>query len=188
MCRLNVFDFDNTIYDGDSSIDFYIFCLKSNPLLIRYLPIQLYGMIMYKLKIKNKEYFKEKYFSFLKGVKDINGEITRFWKLSIKKIKYDMIKEKDRIVIISASPEFLIEPIKNEINAEKIIATIVDKKTGKFLSKNCYGEEKVERLKREYKSYKIAEFYSDSLSDKYLAEISIKAFLVKKSEVNEWNI
>ena len=54
MCRLNVFDFDNTIYDGDSSIDFYIFCLKSNPLLIRYLPIQLYGMIMYKLKIKNK--------------------------------------------------------------------------------------------------------------------------------------
>ena len=30
MCRLNVFDFDNTIYDGDSSIDFYIFCLKRN--------------------------------------------------------------------------------------------------------------------------------------------------------------
>lgn len=188
MCRLNVFDFDNTIYDGDSSIDFYIFCLKRNPLLIRYLPIQLYGMITYKLKIKNKEYFKEKYFSFLKGVKDINGEITRFWKLNINKIKYDMIKEKDRIVIISASPEFLLEPIKNNIHAEKIIATKVDKKSGKFLSKNCYGKEKVNRLDNEYKQYIIEEFYSDSKSDKFLADLAKSSFLVKKKDIIEWDI
>ncbi len=186
MCRLNVFDFDNTIYDGDSSIDFYIFCLKRNPLLIRYLPIQLCGMITYKLKIKNKEYFKEKYFSFLKGVRDINSEITRFWELNINKIKYDMIKEKDRIVIISASPEFLLEPIKNNIHAEKIIATKVDKKSGKFLSKNCYGKEKVNRLDDEYNKYTIEEFYSDSNSDKYLAEISKRSFLVKSNKIEKW--
>lgn len=41
MKELNVFDFDDTIYKGDSSIDFYLFCLKENVRLIRYLPIQI---------------------------------------------------------------------------------------------------------------------------------------------------
>lgn len=78
MQELYVFDFDDTIYDGDSSIDFYLFCLRKNILLIRYLPIQIYGMIMYKLKLKQKEYFKEKYFSFLKGIKNIDITVEMF--------------------------------------------------------------------------------------------------------------
>ena len=31
---MNIYDFDKTIYDGDSSIDFYKFCVKKNKLLI----------------------------------------------------------------------------------------------------------------------------------------------------------
>ena len=30
-----VFDFDKTIYNGDSSVDFYKFCLKKNKKLIK---------------------------------------------------------------------------------------------------------------------------------------------------------
>ena len=186
MDNLNVFDFDKTIYDGDSSIDIYIYLLKRNILLIRYLPIQLFGLIVYCLKIKPKEYFKQKYFSFLNGVKNIDVIIKDFWNENEKKINYNILEGKENIVVISASPEFLLEPICKNIGVKKLIATQVDKVTGKFLSKNCYGKEKVERLNNEYKDYVINEFYSDSTSDIYLAEISNKSFLVNKNELKEW--
>lgn len=63
---LNVYDFDKTIYDGDSSIDFYLFCLKRKKSIILLLPKQVFAMILYKLKIKDKEYFKSQFFSFVK--------------------------------------------------------------------------------------------------------------------------
>ena len=54
---INVYDFDKTIYDGDSTIDFYLYCLNRNKTLIFMLPTQLYGMLLYILKVKEKEYF-----------------------------------------------------------------------------------------------------------------------------------
>ena len=66
---INVYDFDKTIYQGDSTIDFYLFCLKKNISLLRYLPIQIYGFIIYIFGLREKEYFKEKFFCFLKGIK-----------------------------------------------------------------------------------------------------------------------
>ena len=188
MDKLTVFDFDKTIYDGDSSIDIYIYSLKKNIWLIRFLPLQLYGLIMYKLKLKSKEYFKEKYFSFLKGIKDIDIEIQKFWQYNEKKIKYNMLKDKFNIVVISASPEFMLAPICDKIGVEKLIASKVEPTTGKFFSKNCYGQQKVVRLNEEYKNYVISEFYSDSTSDRYLAEIAEKSYIVKKDKIYDWNI
>ena len=37
---MNVYDFDKTIYNGDSTLDFYIFSIKKNLLLLRYFPKQ----------------------------------------------------------------------------------------------------------------------------------------------------
>lgn len=44
---MNVYDFDNTIYDGDSSIDFYFFVLRKKPSIIFLLPKQLYYCLKY---------------------------------------------------------------------------------------------------------------------------------------------
>ena len=35
---MNVYDFDGTIYDGDSTLDFWYFCLKKHPQILLYLP------------------------------------------------------------------------------------------------------------------------------------------------------
>ena len=35
---MNVYDFDDTIYDGDSSIDFFKFFIKKDPSVITYAP------------------------------------------------------------------------------------------------------------------------------------------------------
>ena len=66
---MNVYDFDGTIYDGDSSIDFYLFCIKRKPsILFRSIIKQLSGAILYAIKRIPKEKKKKKYFSFLKYV------------------------------------------------------------------------------------------------------------------------
>ena len=158
---LNVYDFDKTIYDGDSSIDFYLFCLKRKKSIILLLPKQVFAMILYKLKIKDKEYFKSQFFSFVKKIDNIDKTVEVFWKQKIVKIKTWYKKQsKTSDVIISASPEFLLKPLEKKLKI-KVIASKVSKKTGTFLGKNCYGEEKVHRFNEEFNNKKITGFYSD---------------------------
>ena len=102
-----VYDFDNTVYDGDSSIDFFLFSLKNHKSLIRFFPLQSIGFILMKLKLINKEKGKSAFFSFVKGLKDVDREVLEFWKQSFSKIKPWYIDQKSNTdIIISASPDF----------------------------------------------------------------------------------
>ncbi|MDF2865562.1 MAG: polysaccharide biosynthesis protein GtrA [Clostridia bacterium] len=189
MEDLIVYDFDKTIYDGDSTLNFYFFCLLNNIFLVRYIPSQIIAFILYKLKIKNKLYFKQKFFGFLGGIKNIDKQVSDFWKLNEKKIKKWYInKGHENDVIISASPEFLLKYIFDKIEINKLIATDVDKKSGVFNSPNCYGEEKVNRMNKQFGKFKIKEFYSDSISDIHLAKLAEYSYLVKGNNINKWII
>lgn len=182
---INVYDFDGTIYEGDATIGFYLFSLKKDLKLIRFLPIQVYGFIAYMLGLKDKEYLKEHFFSFLKGIKEVDSYILEFWDKKQKNIKTWYLEQQEKTdIIISASPEFLLKPLEKDFKF-KVIASKVNKKTGKFESKNCYGEEKVNRFKQEIKNKKIKSFYSDSMSDKPMMDIAKKAFFVKKNTISE---
>lgn len=185
---MKIYDFDKTIYDGDSTIDFYFFVLKENKYLIRYLPLQLYGAIMYMLKLYSKEQFKEKFFSFLKGINEIDISIDEFWNKNIFKIKrWYLVNKQDTDIIISASPEFLLTNICKRLGGNQLIASNVCKYTGEFISLNCYGEEKVKRLQQEYQDIVIDEFFSDSLSDSPLAKKAKCSYIVKKNEIVDWS-
>ena len=66
-------------------------------------------------------------------------------------------------------------------------ATNVDLNTGKIIGENCYGEEKVKRFYQAgYNKDSIDEFYSDSLSDSPLADISKKAYIVIGEKLIPW--
>ena len=66
------------------------------------------------------------------------------------------------------------------------MASPVDPKTGKYLGENCHGEEKVRRFYAAFPNARPEEFYSDSLSDTPMADISERAFLVKKTTIIPW--
>ena len=185
--RVNVYDFDGTIYNGDRSVDIYFFLLKRYPKLIAYFPKQILGMVRYKLHLSSKEEMKEMYFSFLKGVQTDKTFVDDFWKQNQNKIKewYLNQKRKDD-VIISASPEFLLKPICGILGIDNLIATKVELSSGKFLSKNCQGVEKVVRFKELFSEAEIEAFYSDSKSDIYMAKLATKAFRVKKNSIMDW--
>lgn len=185
---INAYDFDETIYDGDSSVDFYLYCLKRKPSIIIMAPIQIYGALLYFLKIKNKDFMKERIFSFLKMIKNIDDYIEDFWIKHKKNIKEWYLKQKKKTdVIISASPEFLLKPLEKELGVERIIATKVNKYTGKFESRNCHDYQKIKRYEAEMRRKNdIKRFYSDSIkSDKAMFEYALEAYLVKKNKIEK---
>ena len=114
---MNVYDFDNTIYDGDSSINFYAFCLRRHPSLIERLPKQMIAALRYKTKKIDKVQFKEIYFSFLERLPDFQEEVEAFWNKEEKKIKkWYLVQQKESDIIISASPYYLLEEICKRLN------------------------------------------------------------------------
>ena len=85
--KLDVYDFDDTIYDGDSTANFYLYCLKNKPSLVRYLPIQIWYFIKYKLKLVSKENFKEKFYMFFNGINNIDEYIINEKEIDITEKK-----------------------------------------------------------------------------------------------------
>lgn len=184
---MNIYDFDNTIYDGDSTVDFYFFMLKKYPSVIFRFPVQFFGFIEYKFKKIDKTKFKEKFFCFLKCSKSIDDDVKLFWDKKESKIKkWYLSQQKDDDIIISASPKFLLKEICRRFNISHLIASEVDSNTGKFLSENCYGAEKVSRLKKYTANSEIDKFYSDSYSDDPLAKLAKESYLVKGNKLKKW--
>lgn len=183
---MNVYDFDGTIYSGDSTVDFFRYALRRAPSLLRYLPKQLWGFVLYGTKRIDKTEFKEYFFSFLPAINA--KELTEaFWDRNQHKIlDWYRRQQKEDDIVISASPDFLLRPICDKLGIHTLIASAVDPETGRFTGKNCRGPEKVRRLEAEYGITHIDCFYSDSLSDLPLAELADSAFLVQKGVITEW--
>jgi len=92
----------------------------------------------------------------------------------------------DKIVIISASIENWIKPWAEKTDVEIVFATKIetDKNgllTGRFLTKNCYGQEKVNRLLEMFPDRKDYKFiaYGDSRGDKELINFADEGFYNK---------
>ena len=189
--KLTLFDFDGTITTDDSLIKFIRFVVGDAK--------TLWGMILlspmlivYKLKLipnyKAKQYMLSYFF---KGMDEENfmqvaneyslkhiGTILR--PKAMEKIAWHK-EQGHKIVIISASIECWLKPWcdKNDLD---LIATKLEIQdgivTGKFLTKNCYGIEKVNRVNE---SYDLSEYdhiyaYGDSRGDRELLELADESF------------
>ena len=185
---MNVYDFDGTIYTGDSTADFYKHCLKKYPAILLSVPGMVLAFGLYLLNIYSKTKFKEKMYKFLKYVPDIDAEVEIFWDKHQSKIKaYYSDTHRDDDVVISASPEFLLEPICRRLKVGKLMASRVDRKTGKYEGLNCRDTEKVRRLYEWKSDAEIVDFYSDSLADTPLAELAEHSYIVKGDEIIPWS-
>ncbi|MDD5792598.1 MAG: HAD-IB family phosphatase [Erysipelotrichaceae bacterium] len=182
---MNVYDFDGTIFEGDSTVKFMCYLYKKR-LSLKYLfKSAAYGL-GYLLKIVNLEKMKEAFFSYWSEFDNIEELVEDYWDQNEKGIK-DFYKKqmKDDDLIISASPDLIIGPICKRLNVA-YMASPNDHKTGKFHGHNCVGEEKVRRFHEAYPDGIIEEFYSDSFNDTPLAKIAKKAYMVKGLKIEEW--
>ncbi|MBR2943673.1 MAG: HAD-IB family phosphatase [Clostridia bacterium] len=186
---MNVYDFDRTLFPGDSSMHFWAYCKKRYPLIWLHFPAGITKMALYKLGIFHWAQVMEKFFSFMKYLPDKEKIIEEFWDEKVTKIYpwyKDLHKEDD--IIISATPYFIINPIAKRLGIKHVIATDMDINTYKIKGLDCAGIEKVNRFREEYGDAKIDNFYSDSYSDMPLAEIADNAFMIDKhGEISNWD-
>lgn len=187
--KMNGYDFDYTIYAGDSTIDFYLSMVKKHPQLLRFFSEQIEGTWFYYNGRISKTEYKEAFFSFLQGISDVEEEVRAFWNSHEKKICTWYLRQKrSDDIILSASPEFLLREITNRLGVNVLIASQVDPVSGKFKSANCSGEEKAIRFQRVFLGRKLERFYSDSLSDLPMAKLAQQAYLVNKQRRQYWKI
>ena len=177
--RMNVYDFDNTIYRGDSSVDFFRHCAVKYPRTLLSAVGALPWMLAMVLGFAEKTRVKERFYRYLRHVPEVTEEVERFWLTHDKNLKswYFTQKRADDL-IISASPVFLLEPVMRRLELA-FLASRVNPQTGLYDGLNCHGEEKVRRMRELYPDAEIEQFYSDSLHDTPLARLAREAFLVK---------
>lgn len=184
---MNVYDFDKTIYSGDSTTDFFLFSLVRHPSIIFLLPSIVAGFVkFYVFKKGTKTRFKQRIMYFIKKT-NYQKDIENFWNKKRKKIKRYYIEQKQPTdIIISASPAFVIKPVCDELGIKNIICSPVDITTGEYTGENCHGKEKVRRFREIYGNAVIDNFYSDSYSDTPLAEIAKNAYMIKGNKITKW--
>ena len=182
--RVKVFDFDNTIYRGESSVDFSFYMIRHNKKILRYVPTILFSLAGYKLCLMKKEKLTSVINDFLEGVLDGKtfpaAYVKPFWETHERKLDGKMLQQiGSDDIIITASPVFLIAGIREKLNTEKIIGSEVDFEQKKVIWFN-FGDNKVKRFRELYGDRKIDVFYTDSDNDKDMMKISREVFIVKK--------
>ncbi len=177
-----VYDFDNTIYKGDSGVDLIKYSFKKKPfLVIISLLKSFFVFIKYIFGMCTFEEFKSTVFSFLYKIKDLDIYIEDFVEAHIYKIK-TWYKNTPKDIVISASYDLWIEKFCKYLNIRNVIATTYNRNTGKIDGTNCRGEEKVNRYKKCYKVIP-KESYGDSPTDKSIIEYATCGFVVKGNKI-----
>ena len=145
----DLYDFDKTVFDGESG-EFWLFCLKRHPSIIRFLPKQAAGLFgHYVFRKISKKHSKELFYSYLKAI-DAEKEAELFWQEKADRMNdwFNPREHDVKTVVCSASPVFQIKPICDRLGVDLLIATRMNTSTGLIEGENCKSTEKVSRLKK----------------------------------------
>ena len=184
---MKAFDFDNTIYRGESSLDFSLYMIRTHKKILLYLPVIMANAIRYKLCLVDKEKLGAEINKYMKLIirdkREIRRLVKTFWQTHADRLDTDMLR---RIgpddLIITAGPDFLLDGIRDRLGTQNIISSEIDLDRIEILHFN-FKDNKVSRLRELYGNTRIDAFYTDSYNDRALMEISDKVFLVKKGKI-----
>lgn len=188
MKTVNVFDFDKTIFDGDTEFDFYSYLLTK-----RVLSKTNHKKISDLINADILVFYKEIIYLYpiLLEVKNHKQLIEEFWNINFSKIKpyFLSILQSDDI-ISSATPRILLEPVINKMKPITFITSdLYCRGSKKYELKYLNSREnKVLKFKKLYPNTEINNFYSDSDNDLPLAKLAKNAYKVTGDSIKKWII
>ena len=187
---MNVYDFDGTIYDGESSVEFIFEYLKHDIRVLKFIPGMTKAMIKYQQGKVTFDDFLNNYASkitdfFRSNNVELMPLVKDFWDRHEKQIKpFYAHVHRDDDVIITASPEFMMHDICERIGVKNLIATDFDIKTGE-VRKACFREGKIPCFREKFPDGVIDDFYTDSVNDEFLFPFAKRVFMVKKHKITQ---
>ena len=184
---IDLYDFDGTIFKGDSTRVFWLYCLRKKPALAKHLPRQLAALLMMACKRWDLTRGKGAFLCFVQDI-DVAAMAERFWAEPgmLRRIAPWFQGRDDALptVIASASPEILLAPIARKYVVEHLIATRIDPRTGALTSPNCKGQEKVKRLGEVLPGAKVRAMYTDDRrADGPLLAMAQQKYIVRRGAV-----
>ena len=183
---MNVYDFDKTVFRREFSFLYYRFCAGRHPRLWLRLPLIGLWALFAALKLCSMKRFKEVFHGYLRSLRDREALLEAFWDRHEKEIPLwlpPLLPQGG--LVISASPEFLIEGLCRRLGLEHM-GTRMDPRSGRITGENCRGGEKPRRFRERYPEAEVTAFYSDSLADTPMALLAGKAWLVKGDALSPW--
>ena len=189
--NLALFDFDGTISNDDSFRGFIIYyCGYPKFILGSIILSPIY--LIYFLGIIKNNFMKETVISFYFRNEDISNlwdkgkqynrdKIDKIVRVkAMEKIKWHQ-NQGDKIIVVSASVNIWLKSWCSR-NSLELIATELEeingKITGRLINGNCYGSEKVTRVKKvvNMQDYDEIYAYGDSRGDRELLDSADKSF------------
>lgn len=185
---MRVFDFDGTIYDGESLFDLYLYSARHDPKVFRYIAPVLRYAVKYKLgraTLEQMEYgvgkMTEGYLTELsrsKRVASVEQLVDDFWDRYYARIKPWYQPESDD-VILTASFGLTVGEVCRRLGVRNLVASEVDVETMKVTYLN-FNTNKARRFRELYgPDAVIDEFYTDSKFDQPMIDMARHAFMVK---------
>ena len=182
--KIVIFDFDNTLINGDSILIAAWFASNKFNIFFRFIKIIPY-FLLFKCSIINPKRFKEIFLENFKicdyfNRKDTLNYLKKIKKIinikALKRLKRHKINN-EKIILCSASPFILVNEIASYLKVDLICTELYEKNNNyypKIKGNNCNGYEKVVRLKKylgEIDNFSL-EVYGDSLGDKELLDLA----------------
>lgn len=177
---MNIYDFDDTIYNGDTNRDILMYGFKKHPFLVlKALKKAKKLQNDYKRGVIEFERVKEAMLSFIFEIKNYPKFINDFVDSHMKNIKpWYLNRRTQNDIIISASYELWIMQFCKRLGIRYVIATKTDS-DGRIIGKNCKGAEKLKRLASVIPNAVIVSAYSDSSCDIPILEAARTAYVVE---------
>ena len=158
---MRVFDFDGTIYDGESLFDLYLFSAKYNPKVLRYIAPVLRYAIKYKL---GRATFDQMEY----------GVRIKPW-----------YKPREDDAILTASFDITVGEACRRLGVQHLVSSTIDDNTLNVNYLN-FNTNKPKRFRELYgDNVRVDEFYTDSRFDQPMIDMARRAYMVKGNKIHQ---
>ena len=191
MRKVYAFDFDGTLTTRDTLIAFIRYACGTPRFLFGFL-LHAPLLVLMKLRLYSNGKAKQRVFSwFFKGMtietfdalcQDFARTHRHLLRPDTVRILEQALTERAEVLIVSASIDNWVQPFFPSVTILGTQVEVIDGRlTGRFLTPNCYGQEKVRRILAihpDRSSYHLTA-YGDSRGDRELLAFADEAHMVR---------
>lgn len=185
---IDIYDFDKTIVPFDSGSLFMGYCLVHYPWTVVAVPFIVIGIILCYAGVLSFTQYKKFCFGFVRLI-PLDKAVKGFWDRHEKQVHKWFYDRKRYSVVISASPDFLLEEIASRLGFDELICSRHNRKSGAITGENCRGSEKVRRFYENHnkEDVRVVDVYSDSVRhDKPIFSLANgQCYHIVKSKITE---